>query len=1081
MSKKTIPEPPVKKNAFVHKLYSMLNDPKLSHLIWWTRNEESNTFALYPGKEFANALTGYFKHGNVASFVRQLHMYGFHKVSDPQSNDLSSNTNNDIPTNTDSNLNSNNNPNSNNNSNINNKDNPPIWEFKHSSGKFKKNDENSLIYIKRRSSSNSSRNSTGFNNENDSSILIPTSSPSPNSFDHLPHHTFHFGQHIPPPPQQQLHPSLHQSQQQQHQQHQQQQQPPYINHAGNLFYQHLQQGQPHPLQHQNPSIHQHPHPPLHQHPHQPPPHLHHTPPYPPHMHPLQYQTAPPPAHHYSYTSTPISVDGYQQFHIPNHQQNPYHQPPGHMQQPQQQQIQVQHPQYQQEPQQQLQHQHQQQQIQHPHQQQQSPPPSQPLQEQQQQQHSYSPLPDAKFSYNLKQSSLYNNLTKAEQDEKSSVEMNQIPRHNSDPQRRSLTPQIASHNSQSSLQNSNTNVTPNPNSSVNPNPNPNPNHPSHIQAQHYAPNLQFRKIWETSKQSRPRNPSLLFDPLAPAIPSNSVSGPSSSSILNSSSSHFSPNPENQSPISSQPPSSTVNNNSSPSLINHQHPLNAPPTHTSSQLVGSPYLPSRSEPSSFSSTRDSFASARDSFSSARDSFSTRDSIDHNRLSIKLPPPSSIHRASSNLSFPGSPGLKPPMNEGASQSLNVHNPSITASDRSGTSTIKLPRSIPSSIESSSSVPGSPSFIKKPSLVPINNSIHERLRPSLIELHFGTNSMGSSSNTSSGSAPSSLPGSASAPSSNTGSLPASISSAKNIMKLQHDSIGSHSSNTNSIFSNKSSLSSLSSAQRTSSFGSISHHSSWDLNKNSISIGPHDPIPSISSGMGTGGNVALPPETITENEVSNPTSSAATNAEPTTIVSPQFHKRSTSPSLLSSASVSGRPKIFRSLTPPNLHSKYNKSQIHSPIPRSSTSFQSSHQNSHNHHIHYSLNLFHSTLRSPTNSPLSKSVLNEETDDNTKTWEKSKIKAKAKENTATLVDNIKSIRSKVSVTSLLGDDTSRYSTINSVINESENETESEVKKENQINSKDNDKKVDENVDILLDTLEVGNKEKNQDSKRQKIG
>ncbi|KAG7660904.1 HSR1 [[Candida] subhashii] len=121
----------VKKNAFVHKLYTMLSDPKLSHLIWWsTNNIEGNTFALYPGKEFADCLTQYFKHGNVASFVRQLHMYGFHKVSDPSTSSTV---------------------------NTNEKDIPPIWEFKHSSGKFRKGDERSLVYIKRRSSSNSSK------------------------------------------------------------------------------------------------------------------------------------------------------------------------------------------------------------------------------------------------------------------------------------------------------------------------------------------------------------------------------------------------------------------------------------------------------------------------------------------------------------------------------------------------------------------------------------------------------------------------------------------------------------------------------------------------------------------------------------------------------------------------------------------------------------------------------------------------------------------------------------------------------------------------------------------------------------
>lgn len=120
--------PPIKKNAFVHKLYSMLNDPKLSHLIWWNEHTElKNTFSLLPGKEFSNILTNYFKHGNVASFVRQLHMYGFHKVND------------------------------------NNSDNQ-IWEFKHSSGKFRKDDEESLIYIKRRSNSNTNKSSSTTNN-----------------------------------------------------------------------------------------------------------------------------------------------------------------------------------------------------------------------------------------------------------------------------------------------------------------------------------------------------------------------------------------------------------------------------------------------------------------------------------------------------------------------------------------------------------------------------------------------------------------------------------------------------------------------------------------------------------------------------------------------------------------------------------------------------------------------------------------------------------------------------------------------------------------------------------------------------
>lgn len=109
--------PPVKKNAFVYKLFDMLCNPKLEHLIWWTDTPDSNTFALYPSKEFADALSGYFKHGNVALFVRQLHMYGFHKVLD-----LLAVTHLV-------------------------KD---VWEFRHLSGKFRKNDELLLVYIKRR-------------------------------------------------------------------------------------------------------------------------------------------------------------------------------------------------------------------------------------------------------------------------------------------------------------------------------------------------------------------------------------------------------------------------------------------------------------------------------------------------------------------------------------------------------------------------------------------------------------------------------------------------------------------------------------------------------------------------------------------------------------------------------------------------------------------------------------------------------------------------------------------------------------------------------------------------------------------
>lgn len=107
----------LKKCSFVHKLYNMLNNKQITHLICWAETPPANTFLIRPNKEFSEALSTYFKHGNVASFVRQLHIYGFHKVLD---------------------------------SSAGLKKKHPVWEFRHSSGKFRKNDEASLAFIKRR-------------------------------------------------------------------------------------------------------------------------------------------------------------------------------------------------------------------------------------------------------------------------------------------------------------------------------------------------------------------------------------------------------------------------------------------------------------------------------------------------------------------------------------------------------------------------------------------------------------------------------------------------------------------------------------------------------------------------------------------------------------------------------------------------------------------------------------------------------------------------------------------------------------------------------------------------------------------
>ncbi|ORX99563.1 HSF-type DNA-binding-domain-containing protein [Clohesyomyces aquaticus] len=110
-------QPKVVQTAFIHKLYNMLEDQTIQHLISWSSTNES--FVMSPSSEFSKVLSSYFKHTNISSFVRQLNMYGFHKVSDvfhtgsPDS---------------------------------------PLWEFKHGNGSFKRGDLVGLREIKRRAS-----------------------------------------------------------------------------------------------------------------------------------------------------------------------------------------------------------------------------------------------------------------------------------------------------------------------------------------------------------------------------------------------------------------------------------------------------------------------------------------------------------------------------------------------------------------------------------------------------------------------------------------------------------------------------------------------------------------------------------------------------------------------------------------------------------------------------------------------------------------------------------------------------------------------------------------------------------------
>lgn len=69
----------VKLSPFVKKLRIILRDPTNKNYISW--NDNDLTLLVLKPEEFSiKILPFYFKHCNFSSFVRQLNLYGFHKV-----------------------------------------------------------------------------------------------------------------------------------------------------------------------------------------------------------------------------------------------------------------------------------------------------------------------------------------------------------------------------------------------------------------------------------------------------------------------------------------------------------------------------------------------------------------------------------------------------------------------------------------------------------------------------------------------------------------------------------------------------------------------------------------------------------------------------------------------------------------------------------------------------------------------------------------------------------------------------------------------------------------------------------------
>ncbi|XP_055380838.1 heat shock factor protein isoform X2 [Condylostylus longicornis] len=66
--------------AFLAKLWRLVEDPETNNLIYWSKDGRS--FIIQNQAQFARELLPLnYKHNNMASFIRQLNMYGFHKIT----------------------------------------------------------------------------------------------------------------------------------------------------------------------------------------------------------------------------------------------------------------------------------------------------------------------------------------------------------------------------------------------------------------------------------------------------------------------------------------------------------------------------------------------------------------------------------------------------------------------------------------------------------------------------------------------------------------------------------------------------------------------------------------------------------------------------------------------------------------------------------------------------------------------------------------------------------------------------------------------------------------------------------------